>query len=48
MWKILLYTAGFLVLAVDLLGVRVLFMKGGRITSPNISDKQYRRKKGNT
>ena len=46
MWKILLFTAGFLVLAVALLGVRVFFVKGGRFPSPHISDNQYMRKKG--
>lgn len=46
MWKILLFTAGFLVLAVALLGVRVFFVKGGRFPSPHISGNQYLRKKG--
>ena len=46
MWKILLFTAGFLVLAVALLGVRVFFIKGGRFPSPHISDNQHLRKKG--
>lgn len=46
MWNILLFTVGFLALAVVLLGVRVFFVKGGRFPSPHISDNKYLRKKG--
>lgn len=46
MWIILLFTIGFLALAVILLGIRVFFVKGGRFPSPHISDNKYLRKKG--
>lgn len=46
MWNILLFTAGFLALAVVLLGVKVFFVKGGRFPSPHISDNKHLRKKG--
>lgn len=46
MWSILLFTVGFLALAVVLLGVKVFFVKGGRFPSPHISDNKYLRKKG--
>ena len=46
MWTIILFTAGFLALAVVLLGVRVFFVKDGRFPSPHISDNKYLRKKG--
>ena len=48
MWTIILFTAGFLALAVVLLGIRVFFVKGGRFPSPHISDNKYLRKKGIT
>ncbi len=48
MWIILLFTAGFLALAVVLLGVKVFFVKGGHFPSPHISDNKYLRKKGIT
>ena len=46
MWNILFFTAGFLALAVVLLGVKVFFVKGGHFPSPHISDNKYLRKKG--
>ena len=46
MWNILFFTAGFLALAVILLGVKVFFVKGGHFPSPHISDNKYLRKKG--
>lgn len=48
MWIILLFTIGFLALAVILLGIRVFFVKGGHFPSPHISDNKYLRKKGIT
>lgn len=48
MWNILFFTAGFLALAVVLLGVKVFFVKGGHFPSPHISDNKYLRKKGIT
>lgn len=46
MWNILLFTVGFLALAIALLGIRVFFVKGGKFPSPHISDNKYLRKKG--
>ncbi len=48
MWNILLFTAGFLLLAVLLSGIRVFFVKGGRFPSPHIGDSKPLRERGIT
>ncbi len=46
MWNILLFTTGFLLLAVLLLGIKVFFVKGGKFPSPHIGDSKPLREKG--
>lgn len=46
MWNILLFTVGFVAMAVVLLGIRVFFVKGGRFPSSHISDNRHLRNKG--
>lgn len=46
MWNILLFTVGFVAVAVVLLGIRVFFVKGGRFPSSHISDNRHLRNKG--
>ena len=46
MWNILLFTVGFVAMAVVLLGIRVFFVKGRRFPSSHISDNRHLRKKG--
>ncbi len=48
MWQILLFTIGFLALAILLLGVRVFFVKGGKFPSSHISDSKPLKDKGIT
>ena len=43
MWNILLFTVGFVAVAVVLLGIRVFFVKGGRFPSSHISDNRHLR-----
>ena len=46
MWNILLFSVGFVAMAVVLLGKRVFFVKGGRFPSSHISDNRKKKKKG--
>lgn len=46
MWNILLFTVGFVAVAVVLLGIRVFFVKGGCFPSSHISDNRHLRNKG--